>query len=84
MMSDKSKVIDYLPIRNDYQYGMMLAERGIGIEELSRDWPEVFESEPCMRGYREYWERQGYARPPGENTYVKPSGGDDDLPDFMK
>ena len=25
----------------DYRYGMMLAEQGIGLWELSRDWPEV-------------------------------------------
>ncbi len=47
MLSDKSKVIDYPPIRNDYQYGMKLAEQGIGIEELSRDWPEVKANPAC-------------------------------------
>jgi hypothetical protein len=50
----------------DYRYGVMLAEQGIGLWELSRDWPEVLESEYAMRGYRASWRWRGYCEPPGE------------------
>jgi hypothetical protein len=50
---------------SDYRYGQLLADRGIGITELSKDWPEVLESEYAMRGYRDAWRRKGYVTPPG-------------------
>jgi hypothetical protein len=48
-----------------YRYGAWLASHSIGLRELRRDWPEAFENEDALRGYREAWRRKGYATPPG-------------------
>lgn len=64
-MKDATTVIDFGPFRarkQDYQYGEYLAGHGIGLEELSKDWPEVLECEDVMRGYREAWKCKGYGR----------------------
>jgi hypothetical protein len=49
---------------SDYRYGVLLADHGIGLSELSQDWPEVFQCPHVMRGYRDEWRRKGYAQPP--------------------
>jgi hypothetical protein len=59
MKNSPSTVIEFGPFKDDYQYGELLANHGIGIDELAEDWPEVLESEFAMRGYRACHKRQG-------------------------
>jgi hypothetical protein len=38
---------------HDYAYGQLLGGHGVGLEELSEDWPEVLECPDVMRGWRD-------------------------------
>jgi hypothetical protein len=68
-----SSTVFYL---EDYRFGAMLAEQGIGLWELSRNWRNAFKNEHVMRGYRETWKRWGYAAPPGEIWAPGAEGGE--------
>jgi hypothetical protein len=36
-----------------YKYGFELGSNGIGAVELMEDWPEVFQNDDIMRGWRD-------------------------------
>ncbi len=46
---------------HDFGYGVYMSAHGICLDELRKDWPEVFASQHCMRGYRAGWEDPEWA-----------------------